>query len=87
MEYCNDLRGSVDGWDFKQYVLGCFFTDTYLKSRRLYQRREQEAGDTELIMQNCQMRSRASTRGSCRYKGFFTCQASFLKMSGSCKGR
>ena len=21
----NDLRGSVDGWDFKQYVLGMLF--------------------------------------------------------------
>jgi len=21
----NDLRGSVDGWDFKQYVLGVLF--------------------------------------------------------------
>ena len=21
----NDLRGSVDGWDFKQYVLGIMF--------------------------------------------------------------
>lgn len=21
----NDLRGSVDGWDFKQYVLGFMF--------------------------------------------------------------
>ena len=21
----NDLRGSVDGWDFKQYVLGILF--------------------------------------------------------------
>jgi len=27
----NDLRGSVDGWDFKQYVLGMLFTATYLK--------------------------------------------------------
>lgn len=22
----NDLRGSVDGWDFKQYVLGILLT-------------------------------------------------------------
>ena len=28
----NDLRGSVDGWDFKQYVLGMLFTATYLKT-------------------------------------------------------
>ena len=23
----NDVRGSVDGWDFKQYVLGALFGD------------------------------------------------------------
>ena len=22
---CNDLRGSINGWDFKQYVLGMMF--------------------------------------------------------------
>jgi len=24
-QIANDLRGSVDGWDFKQYVLGMLF--------------------------------------------------------------
>ena len=24
-QIANDLRGSVDGWDFKQYVLGTLF--------------------------------------------------------------
>ncbi len=27
----NELRGSVDGWDFKQYVLVCCFIDIYPK--------------------------------------------------------
>lgn len=26
----NDMRGSVDGWDFKQYVLGILFLSLYL---------------------------------------------------------
>ena len=26
----NDLRGSVDGWDFKQYVLGMLFYINFL---------------------------------------------------------
>ena len=26
----NDLRGSVDGWDFKQYVLGMLMISFYL---------------------------------------------------------
>lgn len=28
----NELRGSVDGWDFKQYVLGILFTATFQKT-------------------------------------------------------
>ena len=27
----DDLRGSVDGWDFKQYILGIMFIDIYQK--------------------------------------------------------
>lgn len=27
----NDLRGQVDGWDFKAYVLACYSIDIYLK--------------------------------------------------------
>jgi len=33
-QIANDLRGSVDGWDFKQYVLGMLFYST--KRRQLY---------------------------------------------------
>jgi type I restriction enzyme M protein len=31
----NDLRGAVDGWDFKQYVLGMLF---YRISQKISQR-------------------------------------------------
>ena len=31
----NDLRGSVDGWDFKQYVLGMLFYRYLSESRAL----------------------------------------------------
>lgn len=27
-QIANDVRGAVDGWDFKQYVLGTLFTDS-----------------------------------------------------------
>ena len=30
-QIANDLRGSVDGWDFKQYVLGILFIDLSVK--------------------------------------------------------
>ena len=32
-QIANDLRGSVDGWDFKAYVLGMLFTGS---SRRIW---------------------------------------------------
>ena len=28
----DEMRGSVDGWDFKSYILGCSFTDISLKT-------------------------------------------------------
>lgn len=43
----NDLRGSVDGWDFKQYVLGILFY-RYISENfeRYVNQGEHEAGDT-----------------------------------------
>lgn len=31
----NELRGSVDGWDFKQYVLGLLFIDSFQKISKI----------------------------------------------------
>lgn len=31
----NELRGSVDGWDFKQYVLGILFYRLRMKNREI----------------------------------------------------
>ncbi len=43
----NDLRGSVDGWDFKQYVLGMLFYRYISENLAGYiNAGEQEAGDT-----------------------------------------
>jgi type I restriction enzyme M protein len=42
----NDLRGSVDGWDFKQYVLGMLFYRYISENLTNYiNRGEQEAGN------------------------------------------
>lgn len=42
----NDLRGSVDGWDFKQYVLGILFYRYISENLTDYiNRGEQEAGN------------------------------------------
>lgn len=43
----NDLRGSVDGWDFKSYVLGMLFYRFISETLTIYiNRGEQTAGDT-----------------------------------------
>ncbi|MDD4080488.1 MAG: type I restriction-modification system subunit M [Eubacteriales bacterium] len=43
----NDLRGSVDGWDFKQYVLGLLFYRYISENIADYiNRHEREAGDS-----------------------------------------
>ena len=43
----NDLRGSVDGWDFKQYVLGMLFYRYISENLSNYiEKNEHEAGDT-----------------------------------------
>lgn len=43
----NDLRGSVDGWDFKQYVLGMLFYRYISENIAAYiNAGEHEAGDT-----------------------------------------
>lgn len=43
----NDLRGSVDGWDFKQYVLGMLFYRYISENLASYiDKGEHEAGDT-----------------------------------------
>ena len=44
----NDLRGSVDGWDFKQYVLGMLFY-RYISENltNFINKGEREAGDPD----------------------------------------
>ncbi|MEP9385194.1 type I restriction-modification system subunit M [Nocardioides sp. KR10-350] len=44
----NDLRGSVDGWDFKSYVLGTLFYRFISENLTAYlNKMEREAGDTD----------------------------------------
>ena len=44
----NDLRGSVDGWDFKQYVLGMLFYRYISENLTNYiNKGELEAGNTD----------------------------------------
>ena len=44
----NDLRGSVDGWDFKQYVLGMLFYRYISENLSNYiNQGEREAGNSD----------------------------------------
>ena len=45
----NDLRGSVDGWDFKSYVLGMLFYRFISENLTAYlNEQERKAGDAGL---------------------------------------
>lgn len=49
----NDLRGSVDGWDFKQYVLGILFYRFISENLTAYiNKSEHEAGNTDFDYAN-----------------------------------
>ena len=55
----NELRGSVDGWDFKQYVLGFMFYRYISENITNYiNENEHEAGISNLIMQISAMKRR-----------------------------
>jgi len=50
-QIANDLRGSVDGWDFKQYVLGILFYRFISENLTNYiNADERRAGKKDLIM-------------------------------------
>ena len=59
----NDLRGSVDGWDFKSYVLGMLFYRFISENLTAYlNEQEREAGNTDfdyahLSHAGCRVRS------------------------------
>ncbi len=69
----NDLRGSVDGWDFKQYVLGMLFYRYISENITAYiNRGEHEAGDKDFDYTKLSDKEAESARDDLvRTKGFF----------------
>lgn len=69
----NDLRGSVDGWDFKQYVLGMLFYRYISENLTGYiNRGEHEAGNTEFDYATLSDAEAEGARaGLVEEKGFF----------------
>lgn len=69
----NDLRGSVDGWDFKQYVLGFMFYRFISENLTHYLDSELEEGDSSYAtMSNVKIaESLEDIRDTVEEKGFF----------------
>ena len=69
----NDLRGSVDGWDFKQYVLGMLFYRYISENFANYiNEGEREAGDTAFDYANLSDADAEQARADLiETKGFF----------------
>lgn len=69
----NDLRGSVDGWDFKQYVLGFMFYRYISENITEYiNKGEHEAGDTSFNYANLSdEEAEAAREDLVATKGFF----------------
>ena len=69
----DDLRGSVDGWDFKQYVLGMMFYRYISENLANYiNKGEREAGDTEFdYAQLPDDEAEGARDGLVQEKGFF----------------
>ena len=69
----NDLRGSVDGWDFKQYVLGILFYRYISENITAYiNAGEHEAGDSNFDYANISDEEAEQARADLvKTKGFF----------------
>ena len=69
----NDLRGSVDGWDFKQYVLGFLFYRFISENLTAYlNSQEREAGDPDFdYAQLSDAKAQAAWEGIVAEKGYF----------------
>ena len=77
----DDLRGSVDGWDFKQYVLGMMFYRYISENLTNYiNAGEREAGDVDFDYAKLsdEEAKPARVRAWCRKRAFSFCRASCL---------
>jgi type I restriction-modification system, M subunit len=69
----NDLRGSVDGWDFKAYVLGMLFYRFISENLTAYiNQTEHEAGNSDYdYLEESDHRTSGILEGVVAEKGFF----------------
>lgn len=69
----DELRGAVDGWDFKNYVLGTMFYRYISENLTMYiNQREREAGKTDFdYVRMPDQEAEAMRKRTARVKGFF----------------
>ena len=79
-QIANDLRGSVDGWDFKQYVLGILFYRFISENLTNYiNDDERRAGKKILITSHFPIKRPNSVEPiPSKKKDFIFCRVSFL---------
>ena len=72
-QIANDLRGSIDGWDFKQYVLGMLFYKFISENLVTYIDKNQKAtGDLNFSYENLSDQDAETARNQVvSEKGFF----------------
>ena len=79
----NDLRGSVDGWDFKTYVLGMLFYRFISENLSAYlNEQERRAGDASSITRSWATRTRSRDAGRrSRRRASTSCRATCSRTS------
>jgi type I restriction enzyme M protein len=88
-QIANDLRGSVDGWDFKQYVLGILFYRFISENLTIYIN-EDERRSGKKDFDYAKLSNKEAEFGRPKpsgKKGFIFYRASFLSMSAPGRAR
>ena len=79
----DNVRGAVDGWDFKQYILGILFYRFISENiTEFFNSAEHEAGETDFDYAKITDEEAEADfkKGTVEDKGFLFCQANYLQM-------
>lgn len=79
-QIANDVRGAVDGWDFKQYVLGTLFYRFISENFANYIKGGDDSVDYSTFNEMTLL-LRQSKKTPSKQKAILFTQASYLKMS------
>lgn len=79
----DDLRGSVDGWDFKQYILGMLFYRYISENLTNYiNRGEREAGEADFdYAKLLDEEAKSAKMNLLKLRGSLSCLANYFVMS------